>query len=1565
MFQHHEQQQRRGPSVSVLLNRLTSASLPSDAIAALESLLDIAKRGPTNVASGGTCSGVFDEDGRSRATPEAIEIASSSHAMTALSTLIALSYVDRDHGGGRLDMMAAAEDNQDTVPDENLNARVSNLACDLILSCLEPEPDDNSNNNNTGGGSSGSSSSSDASVSAVVRSMLGTPTDGQFINALLDRLCPNDGVSSSTPSSSTTPPSSPRIKSLAILRRLLAVSPSLVQKQLLAAPDGLARLISLLTSSLPSATNDSQQPGAVLDVRAVPDSLRNGAIRLLADLARNSSNCAKIIIFSEGYDHGLRIAAGPPSLGGEGGIVGNCSVVSDCLELCVQLTKSVDNMGAKVILGSRLLLDRIGALLDLRMGKRFLMISKGATNNVGGGGTSRPRKGNDGTGDVKRRDHGQRGDDDDGEDDEDLGRTADTGTARENPGGDAVPWLSDAEDSVIGQVLTLLSAIAGDDEDGRHSYDLQSNKNGQEDGGNSATKPSSSSRKQALISHEVICRFLLDLALFAHPPPGAPYPHGAPSLSLQCRALGFVALLARGAGEESLDTLLGRQSFFLRGVPVMERVVYLICTGGGIVGSPFYRTEGKTVNTQLSFANLLSVHALSVLRATLTSDSASLMISHALAPPTTKPESNGNIPAPTAEVTKLVNTLAESLHVLGQFNDVSENEEQGILQGRTLICSIGAASALAVFLSVPSGKDATTAREMMLGVPVPYVGSDAGVNGTSSSSEESRGVQVPKGSLLECILGYLEAVSDTDNKAEPNRWRHHPPLICVLLRLLLDWAGWSSRDITENDFFMKAFLEQPSSVALASYLNSPSSTMASESPKALVALLFGLALKTFPPRADIGGWTGDSVMNLLTGKKHSAGSFTKLVEGMKSQLSEFETDTTKLISGPWVLCESERRMFAESYNHAFRMARRMIVQQLALDAGSDQGDCYGNDEEACGDGVDGASANSLAILVTSQIDEIEMLRDRLGDSERSNKEQRRQLDHWKRQVVSNPTQIDVMLNELYEKNEELVLANKMFKEKTREKDDLIDELRRELSLCRSETIHQRDSIHDDVEGSHDIDGGPEEIGDETSILRSDEGVQSTGEGAVEAGSSRPQQKDCDGHFRVESESEAAKLRSLRTENSKLRKDVCGADKWMALAVQRMDEMGRENVELEALAASSSEELASLKKRLDQECLDLSVVARNIESNISALKAELPHEAVNNCSQEELVYGIRQQREGGGSAVASSTYFPKSPDLFKEIKRMKYVASTAQKWIADVVQHQLSLAQEMKSLEAKNKEVAVELDTVKSMLSREKESSAVQAKGAVTLENELYAVRAELEKFLLLSTEREAKLRGILENFWKDIGNAHIDQSPMEAELTVLRECSTAPERADYSLQVEKLCCVLVKLVRASRLHTIDSKSASESFDLANMRLQSDLDEARAMVEFLSQHYNEATQYDERSKAHDHWNRNCVTPNEFDLKEKTERIEVLENERAVKNELLASAQDDVAALRQEMTDLGHQSEEVISQWQGVDFRLRCFVLLFFACNVDVTYLIFLFDFLCFIYVSRPSNRRQSNGVGKGC
>lgn len=882
------------------------------------------------------------------------------------------------------------------------------LSCELYLSLLGGEPP---------------SSRGTKQFTTVAKSILKTPEPGTLVNALLDHLC-----------SSSNPPYG-RVLAMQTLQRLTALTPTATQAQLLSAPDGLNRLVDLLDPS-------------------TPEEIRNESILLATDLVKTGGT-ARLIIFSEGYEKALTIASKL-----EGGLTGGNVVVTDCLNLLVEMTKT-DGMGGEILLGSRECLDMLSGLIDLRRGTEFLNPKSSEKEEAGGRG------------------------------DDDLDDILKGEITKEEKL--VVPRLTEREEKVLNLILTLIkTAILGDEDE-----DMPEN---------SALK-NRQSRQNAIMSHGPLSGLLIELALFAHPPPApsAKYFSAVPSSSLQCHALDLMSTLARNSVDDLKETILGTGR--------LDRLMYLICTGG--LTSSHLQKEKMDV----------SWHAVAVLRASLTSEKASIMIVNAIAPPMVDDENAG--PPPVPVVQKLSNTLAENLTYLSSpEKEIPKSDKE-----RMEINAAGSAGALGVFLTNGQAGDTTT-REMLLRVPAPR--SQAALGAKSEGP----------GSLMDRAISYLESAASPDNGSAKNDDDESSKAVTIsVVRLLAEWAPSAQPTLS-------AMFANPDSVCLGSLLSFSSNSEVNIL-STLTGLLLGLCMEYMPDDGtEYSGWSRGGILNILS--KKGVGRYTKGLESMKSHLLSSSGGKDEALPLPWSDCKMERLCFASWYSSNVNVVRKRVVNELT---GSDHSESS-DDEDDAGGGQKKGTAKGLHKLLAQQSTELETLRAELDETKMTLQAQNSQMKVWKKRVESNPTELDEMLADSQGDNErlmkgledvksELERKEKGHELKLKEKSEASNLLQEELEVVKNREREARDEMEGlkgEMEGLASAYGNLEV---EYNRLR---GVSSDSPPAALGGESST------------NEAEAA-LSSLRAENEKLRNEAKAADDWMKMAVGRMQEMGRSNAEL--------------------------------------------------------------------------------------------------------------------------------------------------------------------------------------------------------------------------------------------------------------------------------------------------------------------------------------------------------------------------------------------------------------------
>lgn len=318
---------------------------------------------------------------------------------------------------------------------------------------------------------------------------------------------------------------------------------------------------------------------------------------------------------------------------------------------------------------------------------------------------------------------------------------------------------------------------------------------------------------------------------------------------------------------------------------------------------------GKTLNEKMG----LSQAALHVLRKTMSHETANQMLMHTLAPPMgdTSPEEADSppiVPSLTA-VQKLLNTLMENLVAPEQSDPETEERRKLFLAGSL--------SALAVFMADEAS------REIMLRL-------------TSDRS------------LVDSILNSL---SNSEGQADD-----FIPL--VLLRFLCHW-------VYQAPGVVEAVLASSHSSVLPVLF-----AVKQDKVSTLVSLLLGLIMEYMDDENKCGGWTRDSIMEMISKKG---------VSRITSSLEKFKSVPPKEL--PWSPCKLEWQLWSSWYDGCVLVVRKRVVQELTS----------GDRDEDLSDSPDGETSEtttthagvvSLQKLVAQQSNEIEELRKSLSGAQK-------------------------------------------------------------------------------------------------------------------------------------------------------------------------------------------------------------------------------------------------------------------------------------------------------------------------------------------------------------------------------------------------------------------------------------------------------------------------------------------------------------------------------------------------------------------------------------------------------
>ncbi len=952
----------------------------------------------------------------------------------------------------------------------------------------------------------------------------------------------------------------------------------------------------------------------------------------------------------------------------------NSVIVSDCLNLAVEMTRQ-DSMGAEVFLGSSELIQTLGQMLDLRSGVNFKNPPPPEVDIV----------------------------DDEDDLDDILGGGAGTSSSsngenlnkekKEKPA--KVPFLIENEASVTLLALELLKVlIVGDGDD-----------NGSSDN-DDASKAKKQSRQRSILSHDILSRLLIDMGLYTLPPSDSPinyYISAVPTLEVQLAALDLMASLALDCGEELQELILSKRGLYLN-AGVLDRLMYLVCTGDG--------ANRPTSNA----ADEISMHSLGVLRCLLSAKEASIMIMHTLAPPPpADPAAPADIPMEPPVVQKLVNTLVENLHVLLD-PEIAKNFKEGDME-RINRMVIGAAGAIGIFLTNGAGD---TTREMLLRVPVPPPPKPM-EEGEPQKQSESFVEPIP---LTECMLMFLEMCSN-----DKNFMKKSSDVAAALLRLLSEWVPSTPKVISQ-------ILSSASSISLGVLVQQKYDKSEPPTIQAMTAILLGLCMTSMKSDDEIGGWSINSIMNLIN-VSLGIGKFTQLLEGLKVFMTR-NVDAKGASAGPWACCNAERTRLLDWYSSSVNTVRKKAIEELTLSEGAND-----SDSEDGGDGDESSSRDFKAMrkLVMQQTFEIDSLREKLNELEITSSTKTNEVKSLKKRLESNPSQLDDMLNEYSSKISELEIQNRnLVAEKSKEINELQDVIQAKESKCAQLQTDLKQKEEETDELNLDIGNMKDEMVGlstayanlevEYNTLASDNGVTGESNGHTANG---------------EGVMPMSSYQIIKDENAKLKKDMHAANDWMKKAQKKISDMGQRNTslttELQSMkdmnanqASGTETQLATMNATLvstQDELSNVSLQRDQLQSVIEVMKDDLssaqstidrlqeqPKPVVPESSNEvnslmarnnELVEELASERKSNSDKLTElqSALFSKdgliselqdqiqdlkeeqnampsqvigddgsSEKLQNEIKKLTAANKSAQDWMANAVKHNNNLKKQL-------------------------------------------------------------------------------------------------------------------------------------------------------------------------------------------------------------------------------------------------------------------------------------------------
>lgn len=367
---------------------------------------------------------------------------------------------------------------------------------------------------------------------------------------------------------------------------------------------------------------------------------------------------------------------------------------------------------------------------------------------------------------------------------------------------------------------------------------------------------------------------------------------------------------------------------------------------------------------------------------------------------------------------------------------------------------------------------------------------------------------------------------------------------CSLLRFLCEW-------INQCPLIAHNMLSSTASTSLAGMASTPSPY------QPLAHLLLGLSMEYLTKEEESGGWTRNGILQIIL--KIGISKYTSSIEGLKVKPNE---------KMPWIVSEMEHKNWKKFCRQTVLTVRKRVVEELAAGSG-DSDDDIDDTETTVGSDIPAHDSiqgiKPLQKLVSQQSKEIEEMTIRLEAAEAKVMSQENQLNTWRRRMESNPTELDHMLNEVTSKNSDLeekvrFLGLEIERQKS-EKDRETKMKQEELSKCKAETDQLRrqgQEARDDLERTEQemkaLSEAYTSLEEEFRRQQHEDGAgaQSSTNGHQLEGQSSHEQNG----------SGSTEVTTLRSENARLKTDARKADEWMSMAVQKINEMGAANLELE-------------------------------------------------------------------------------------------------------------------------------------------------------------------------------------------------------------------------------------------------------------------------------------------------------------------------------------------------------------------------------------------------------------------
>jgi len=661
----------------------------------------------------------------------------------------------------------------------------------------------------------------------------------------------------------------------------------------------------------------------------------------------------------------------------------------------------------------------------------------------------------------------------------------------------------------------------------------------------------------------------------------------------------------------------------------------------------------------------------------------------------------------------------------------------------------------------------------------------------------------------------------------------------------------------------------------------------------LFYLLLGLAMDSISEQtSQCGGWSREGILQVL--QSLGISKITTRMESLKNKSTDF----------PWSECALEYKHWKEWYQKAVWIVRKRIVEGLAKSSGDDS-----SDEEPEGGpaaAVEGHSREpttpsqpsshssnnkTLHKLLNQQSNEMEELRQALEEAQARIVVQESQLETWKRRMESTPTELDNMLNEFTAKTADLEESIQKMQTEAKQtqaqheaeldkRDEALEEQRQEAERLRTEeqgAREERDRMEQELQGlSQAYASLEEEFRQHT--------ASSTGAPTGETGDHPPQQsqgEDSQQNATTTGSTEVATLREeinrLRSENGRLRDSAMEADNWMSMAVQRMNDMGAENANLQQQMAAVHVELQQLHGANEEKAEQLT------QERIAAAEYQL---------QEEM-----SLRQGAETQLSAST---------AEVQEQK-------KHVLHLQEQVSSAQEELRSLSEKARTDVIDLQRQleEANFKRSGESEA-EGRRILELQKQLSILQEESRKTVV---EMEAQILHLQRQVEAGQQQPAADVSGDNVQETTLQELRTELQEtvASKDAEIKALQASLEQAQQASPTAESGSHDSSLTRVINSEHVQQELDAVRHEAEQINLRSQEEI-YKKESRIRELEDRLNSGLGEYtmeDIRIRDEEIEELRSANEAAQEWMAKAVEHHQVLTNQVRTLTEEKSTLSS------------------------------------------------------